>query len=171
VERKPELLTHPIVRHSPLHISDSLYGGRTEALRLHHKIAENEEEKIQYCDVMSLYPYICKYFEFQTRHPVVHVGDACKDIRACLQLEGLIKCTIVPPTDLYHPVLPSGVTRSFCTACVGRAPLNKICEDRVIISPTPKARSVAIGSWTRYEWPSLEGLQNLGDSRSVRIRG
>ena len=31
VERKPELLTHPMVRHSPLHIRDSLYGGRTEA--------------------------------------------------------------------------------------------------------------------------------------------
>jgi len=55
VERKPELLTHPIVRHSHLHIRDSLYGGRTEALRLHYKIAENEEEEtIQYCDVMSL---------------------------------------------------------------------------------------------------------------------
>ena len=63
VERKLELLTHPIVRHSPLYIRDSLYGGRTEALRLHHKIAENEET-IQYCDVMSLYPYICKYFKF-----------------------------------------------------------------------------------------------------------
>ena len=59
VEKKPELLTHPIVRHSPLHTRDALYGGRTEALRLHYKIAENEEI-IQYCDVMSLYPYICK---------------------------------------------------------------------------------------------------------------
>ena len=39
VERKTELLTHPIVRHSPLHIRDALYGGRTEALRLHHMIA------------------------------------------------------------------------------------------------------------------------------------
>jgi len=98
VEQKPKLLTHFIVRHSPLHV-------RTETLRLHYKIAENEET-IQYCDVMSLYPYICKYFKFPIGHPVVHVGDTCKDIRACLQMEGLIKCTLVPPTDLYHPVLP-----------------------------------------------------------------
>ena len=62
------------MRHSPLHIRDSLYGGRTEALRLHHKIAENEEETIQSCDVMSLYPYICKYFKFPIGHPVVHVS-------------------------------------------------------------------------------------------------
>jgi len=42
VERKP------VVRHSPLHIRDALYGERPAALRLHHKIAENEEETIQY---------------------------------------------------------------------------------------------------------------------------
>jgi len=105
VERKPKLLTHPIVRHSPLHIRYSLFGGRTEALRLHQKITENEE-KIQYCDVMSLHPYICKYFKFLIGHPAVHAGDTCKDIRAFLQMEGMKKCTIVPSTDLYHPVIP-----------------------------------------------------------------
>ena len=68
VEQKTELLKHPIVSHSPLHTRDALYGGRTEALRLHYKIAENEET-IQYCDVMSLYPYICKYFKFPIGHP------------------------------------------------------------------------------------------------------
>ena len=68
VEKKPELLTHPIVRHSPLHNRDALYGGRTEAMRLHYKIAENNE-RIQYCDVMSSYPYICKYFKFPIGHP------------------------------------------------------------------------------------------------------
>ena len=53
VKKKPELLTHPVVRHSPLHTRDALYGGRTKAMRLHYKIAENEET-IQYCDVMNL---------------------------------------------------------------------------------------------------------------------
>jgi len=42
---------------------DALYGGRTEAMRLHYKIKESEES-VQYCDIMSLYPYICKYFKF-----------------------------------------------------------------------------------------------------------
>jgi len=31
VERKPELLIHPIVRHTPLYTRDSLYGCRTAA--------------------------------------------------------------------------------------------------------------------------------------------
>ena len=26
-------------------------------------------------------------------------------MQACLQMEGLMKCTIVPPKNLYHPVL------------------------------------------------------------------
>jgi G:T-mismatch repair DNA endonuclease (very short patch repair protein) len=37
MEKKPELLTHPIVRHSPLPTRDALYGGLTEAMRLHYK--------------------------------------------------------------------------------------------------------------------------------------
>ena len=53
-----------------------------------------------------MYPYICKYFKFPIGHHVAHAGDTCIDIRACLQTEGLIKCTILPATDLCHPVLP-----------------------------------------------------------------
>ena len=56
IEHKPELLSHSIVKNSPLNNREALYGGRTEALCLHHKIDENET--IEYCDVMSLYPYI-----------------------------------------------------------------------------------------------------------------
>jgi len=37
VNQKPELLAHPIVEQSPLHTDDALYGGRTEAMRLHYK--------------------------------------------------------------------------------------------------------------------------------------
>ena len=62
--------------------------------------------RLQYCDVMSLYPYICKYFKFPIGHPIIHVGDTCADIEACLKMEGLMKCKIVPPQNLYHPVLP-----------------------------------------------------------------
>ena len=57
-----ELRTHPIVEKSPLKTRDALYGGRTEAMRLHHKA--REDETVQYVDVISLYPYICKYFKY-----------------------------------------------------------------------------------------------------------
>jgi len=41
VNQKPELVTHPIVEQSTLHTRDALYGGRTEAMRLHYKAREN----------------------------------------------------------------------------------------------------------------------------------
>jgi len=88
VRQKPELLDPLIVRQSPLRTRDALYGVRTETMRLHYRA--NNSETIQYVDVMSLYPYICKYFKFPEGHLVIHVGDACRDIEAYLRMEGLI---------------------------------------------------------------------------------
>jgi len=39
---KPELLSRSILRHTPLCTQDALYGGRTEGMRLHYKLQENE---------------------------------------------------------------------------------------------------------------------------------
>jgi hypothetical protein len=89
-EDADDLRAHPIVRHAPLNTRDALYGGRTEAMRLHYKIKE-DEETVQYCDVMSLYPFICKYFKFPIGHPIIHVGYTCADIETCLKMEGLMK--------------------------------------------------------------------------------
>jgi hypothetical protein len=55
---------------------------------------------------MSLNPYICNYFKFPIGHTTIHVGNACADKEEYLKMERLMKCTIVPPKDLYHPVLP-----------------------------------------------------------------
>jgi len=90
-------------------------------MRLHYK-ANNNDETIKYVDVMSLYPYICKYFKFPVGHPIIHVGDGCSDIEAWLRMEGLIKCSIVPPDKLYHPVLPYRCSNKpmfcLCRTCV-----------------------------------------------------
>jgi len=64
-------------------------------MRLHYKAREGEA--IQYVDVMSVYQYICKYLKFPVGHPVIHVGDVCKDSEASLRKKGLMKCFIVPP--------------------------------------------------------------------------
>jgi hypothetical protein len=70
---------------------------------------------------MSLYHYICKYFKFPVGHPFVHVGDTYKEMEACFRMDSLIKCRIVPPQRLYHPVLPYSYNKNICFACVGRA--------------------------------------------------
>jgi hypothetical protein len=71
-ESYPELEAHPIVLHEPLNTRDALYWGLTEAMRLQYKAAQGET--IQYVDVMSLYPYICRYFKFPVGHPVIQQG-------------------------------------------------------------------------------------------------
>ena len=82
IPHHPYLKMHPVVLHRPLITRDALYGGQTEALRLHYKVKEGES--IQYVDVMSLYPSVCKYFKFPVGHPVIHVGDACRDMESML---------------------------------------------------------------------------------------
>jgi len=52
-------------------------------MRLHYKARENET--IQYVYIMSLNPYICKYFKFPVGYPVIHMGDASKDKDAFLR--------------------------------------------------------------------------------------
>jgi len=58
-------------------------------MSLHYKAEENRET-IQYCDIMSLYSYICKDSKFPIAHPIIHEGDTCKNVDACFQMEGLI---------------------------------------------------------------------------------
>jgi hypothetical protein len=90
--------------------------------RLYVYITRRVMTKEEYCDIKSLYPYICKYGKFPVVHPVVHVGDTYKDVEACLNMEGLMKCTIVPPEKLYHPVLPFRYNKKLlfclCRTCV-----------------------------------------------------
>jgi len=57
-------------------------------------------------DVLSLFPYVCKYFKFPVGYTLIQVGDACQEKEAMLQKEGMIKCSILPPQRFYHPVLP-----------------------------------------------------------------
>jgi hypothetical protein len=56
-------------------------------------------------EVISLYPYICKYGKLPLGHPEVYVGADCPT--DCVDREGIIKCKVLPPKGLYHPVLPT----------------------------------------------------------------
>jgi hypothetical protein len=86
----------------PLRTRDALDGGRTEAMQLNYKVNEGEET-IQYIDVMDLYPWVCKYFKFPVGHPTIHLK--CEDVPAMIA-KGLVRCTVLTPRDLNHPVLP-----------------------------------------------------------------
>ena len=70
-----ELCSHPYVKNDPINIRGALYGGRTEDSKPYYRVKDGEE--IRYLDVISLYPYICKYDKFPVGHPKVYVGADC----------------------------------------------------------------------------------------------
>ena len=88
-------------RYEPVNPREALYGGRTEATRLFHKVDWNGEV-IRYLDFTSLYPYVNKYCEYVVGHPKI----ITRDFRDVSTYFGLIRCTVLPLRWLYHPVLP-----------------------------------------------------------------
>ena len=81
---------------------------------------------------MSLYPWVCKYFKFPVGHPTIHID--CGDIQAMLA-KGLVRCTLLPPRDLYHPVLPYRCNgRLLCClyrACAESGSEGRCCHETV----------------------------------------
>ncbi|KAK4879682.1 hypothetical protein RN001_007828 [Aquatica leii] len=121
--------SHAVIRNTPLNPRDSFFGGRTNAVKLYYKAEENES--IRYLDVCSLYPFVNKYGKYPVGHPKIHVGnDVCQQL-SLDAVEGIIKCTVLPPTSLYHPVLPCRMHGKLmfilCRVC-GETMFNGICN-------------------------------------------
>ena len=103
---------------TPLEPRDAFFGGRTNAVRLYH--ACEDDERIFYQDVTSLYPWVNKYCCYPVGHPtVITQFEDATDLRDYF---GLVKVTILPPRGLYHPVLPlrqgGKLTFPLCRTCV-----------------------------------------------------
>lgn len=146
---------------------DSLFGGRTETVAIHHKIEEDEE--ILYYDFRSLYPTINAKGVYPVGHP--HIARGKEEISLLIQqldknriktsklinimkeqtdianVRGLIYCDVLPPNNLYHPVLPQVInnklTFSLCKTC---AQEQKITH----CNHTPQERTFR-GIWTHFE--------------------
>jgi hypothetical protein len=104
---------------------------------------------------MSLYPNICKYFKFYIGHPIIHVGDVCRDMDAMLQNDGLMMCSILPPTHLYHPVLPfrcnNRLLICLCRSCALEQNRTSACTHETV------AERALIGTWVLDEiWLAVQ---------------
>ena len=111
-----------------LEIRDSFFGGRTNAIRLYAEADENTV--IRYYDVTSLYPYVNKNARYPVGHPVI-ITDNFQDMS---QYFGIAKVKILPPRNLYLPVLPykDGGKLKFplCrTCCINETLLPCHCSD------------------------------------------
>ena len=84
----------------PLEPRHAFYGGRTNAAKLFHQCQQDEE--IHYVDFTSLYAWTDKYCPYPLGHPEI-ITENFGDIT---QYFGLVKCAVLPPRQLFHPVLP-----------------------------------------------------------------
>ncbi|XP_028411614.1 uncharacterized protein LOC114534373 [Dendronephthya gigantea] len=126
----------------PLEPRDAFFGGRTNAAKLFHEC--KDDEKIRYVDFTSLYPWANKTTRTVVGHPHIITENFDEDISNYF---GLIKCTVLPPHGLFHPVLP------YRTQGKLMFPLCKSCADACNQSPCTHSdteRSIQ-GTWCSVE--------------------
>ena len=101
----------------PLEPREAFFGGRTGAVALHAVAGEGEE--IRYVDVTSLYPWVNENCPYPIGHPRIITQPADQSLESYF---GLATVDILPPTGLFHPVLPvrcgQKLTFPLCRSCV-----------------------------------------------------
>ena len=141
----------------PLNPRDAFCGGRTNAVKLYHHVTPSQ--KIHYIDVTSLYPWVNKTCVYPKGHPRIISTPGHTDIR---QYFGLIQCQILPPRELYHPVLPyrhdNKLLFPLCAACVEQEMPKRPLERSSECVHTDRQR-VLTGTWCT---PELEKAVELG---------
>src|SRR5436190_11168643 len=144
-EMREFLENHPLVESPPLDPRDAFFGGRTGNIATRYEVAGTE--KIHYVDVCSLYPYVLKTGAFPIGHPDIYVGEECSALIGTGpnynldSVEGLVRCKVLAPRNLFHPVLPYraggkllfALCRSCCetfsqTACTHEQPSERESE-------------------------------------------
>ena len=91
----------------------------------------------------SLYPWTNKYKEYTVGHPKIYTSDF-QDVSTYF---GLIRCTVLPPRWLYHPVLPARCHGKLMFALCGTCMKEK---RRAYCPHEDEARTIR-GTWVTLE--------------------
>ena len=97
--------------------SNSFFGVQCNTVTLYSKA--KGKEKIKYVHFTSLYPTVNKY----DRYPGGHLQVIYTNFKDICEYFGLAKIKILPPRDIYHPVLPYRANMKLMF------PLCKTCAD------------------------------------------
>ena len=138
------MLTYSSEKNKRLHPKDALYGGKTNASRLVFESKDASKSWASYYDFCSLYPYCQKYCPY----PVGHSETIRDNFKPLNEYFGLVRCAILPPDSLLHPVLPYRHPKSSKLLF----PLCKACADSLQIrcNHTDEQRTL-IGTWVILE--------------------
>jgi hypothetical protein len=96
----------------PLNPKDAYFGGRTGPTSMKCDLEESPELTENYAigglDIVSLYPYIMMTTDYPVGHPTEIIkNETVKWTQpADNPYKGLIKCFVVPPQNLLHPIIP-----------------------------------------------------------------
>src|SRR5690606_4325517 len=112
-----------------------IYFGKKKNKKLNLKDLANNQIKISYYDIVSLYPYICCTGPYPVGKPEYIIYDFNYDLKHSngKPYFGFIHCKILPPQNLYHPVLGTTVQNKFifplCQKCADEPnSLNNYCH-------------------------------------------
>lgn len=142
-------------QHGHASIRASFFGGRTNNLKFHYDCSNDSSSQIAYLDVTSEYPYVLKNRLYPVGHPEVinqeidleRLNPASEN-----QYFGFVKCRILPPTQLYLPVLPSRYDEKLmfvlCNTCAQSS--NDFSSHLTSCSHSDEERCLE-GTWTTAE--------------------
>ncbi|XP_052122767.1 uncharacterized protein LOC127749286 [Frankliniella occidentalis] len=135
---------HPVALEDPLDPREAFYGGRTNNTKLY--CAAGPDEMICYADICSLYPYVNK----TGLYPLGKPRRVLADFPHPKDFHGFIKCVVLPPQNLYHPILPLKLHNKLmfvlCYACA----VECLFERPEGCPHTPEQRQLK-GTWVAEE--------------------
>ena len=129
---------------SPLNPRDAFFGGRTNITKLTYDFKEGERGR--YVDFVSLYPTVQFFKEYPIKHPTkIFTPEEYEE-----KWFGFVKCKVLPPRGLYHPVLPVKIKCGDAEKLL--FPLCKVCVEKKIqrCDHSDDERSF-VGTWCTNE--------------------
>ena len=146
---------------------DAFFGGRTNASYLYYKVRVGEE--IRYVDYTFLYPWVNKNGIYPIGHPEFIYEPGTIDLSESF---GLALCIIVPPKNLFHPVLPyrcvGKLTFPLCRTCVEQDIAKPLHEKSLSCDHTEDERALT-GTYPRARKSGGDGLRDSTRPRSVPL--
>lgn len=134
---------------TPLNPREAFFGGRTNAIKLYHKT--ESDEQIHYDDMTSMYPCANMKCGYPVGHPEFIDQPGTTDIS---KFYGLVKCKILPPYELYHPVLPyryeSKLLFPLCKTCAQNGVKQELLQRSKKCAHSTEERSLT-DTWTTIE--------------------
>ncbi|XP_070570352.1 uncharacterized protein [Ptychodera flava] len=96
----------------PLKPKDACYGSRTNATTLYYECEKDEE--IHHVGFRNLHCHIMKFCKYPIKHPNILTQNIVSQVPTYF---GLTKCRVLPPRQLYFPVLPLRVDKKLMFPC------------------------------------------------------